>query len=247
MAEFPALPLWTDAYIADCSHLSFAEHGAYLSLLLIMWRSPECRIPDDDEWIMRKLRCNADAMRTHVRSVMREFCETDAGWVTQKRLRKEWAWCRDKRKKNSEAAKSRWEHDKPSCERTANGHANGYANAMPPSHTLSIPPKERPASRFDDFWEVCPRKIGKDAAEKAWPKALKEADAEILICAMRGFAQKSAVTEERFIPAPATWLVQKRWLDEEGSGAPLTPDQIAANMDRADRLMKRGKYAPVYG
>jgi hypothetical protein len=42
MAEFPALPLWTDAYLGDTRHLSQSEHGAYLLLLITAWRTPNC-------------------------------------------------------------------------------------------------------------------------------------------------------------------------------------------------------------
>src|SRR4051812_21801143 len=56
MAEFPALPLWTDAYLADCGHLSDAEHGRYFLLLMAMWRAPECRLPNDNDWLARRFR-----------------------------------------------------------------------------------------------------------------------------------------------------------------------------------------------
>lgn len=48
MSEFPSLPLFTDAYLADTRHLSAQEHGAYLLLLMMAWRMPDCRLPDDD-------------------------------------------------------------------------------------------------------------------------------------------------------------------------------------------------------
>ncbi len=51
MADFPALPLWTDAYIADTTHLTNEEHGVYLRLLMFAWRSPGCSLPDDDHRI----------------------------------------------------------------------------------------------------------------------------------------------------------------------------------------------------
>ena len=39
MAEAPIMPFYTDAYIGDTFHLSTIEHGAYLLLLIFMWRN----------------------------------------------------------------------------------------------------------------------------------------------------------------------------------------------------------------
>ena len=50
MAQFPGLLLWTDAWVADTKHLSRLERGTYLDLLVLMWRTPGCRVPNDDEW-----------------------------------------------------------------------------------------------------------------------------------------------------------------------------------------------------
>ena len=104
MAEFPALPLWTDAYLADTGHLTFEEHGLYLNLIILMWRSPECRIPNDDGWLERRFPSHANALR----SLCQEFCIMDADWIWQKRLQKEWRWCKDKKLKNKQAAEARW-------------------------------------------------------------------------------------------------------------------------------------------
>ena len=47
MAEFPAMQIWTDAYLGDTSHLSTTEHGAYFLLLMAMWRNGGS-LPNDD-------------------------------------------------------------------------------------------------------------------------------------------------------------------------------------------------------
>lgn len=51
MAKFPALTLWTDAYLADTRHLTTLEHGAYLLLLITAWRSPDFALPNDDRFL----------------------------------------------------------------------------------------------------------------------------------------------------------------------------------------------------
>lgn len=55
MTRFPSLPLWTDAWTAGTRHLTDAQRGILLSLLILMWEAPQCRIPNDDEWLARRL------------------------------------------------------------------------------------------------------------------------------------------------------------------------------------------------
>jgi uncharacterized protein YdaU (DUF1376 family) len=85
MAQFPGLTLWTDALVADTDHLSDAEFGLYMRILIKMWRTPGCRLPNDDHWIQRHFRSTPDV----VRAVFNEFCQTDGNWITQKRLQTE--------------------------------------------------------------------------------------------------------------------------------------------------------------
>lgn len=107
MANFPALPLWTDAYLADTAHLSDAENGLYIRLLILIWRSPKCRIPNDDSWLSRRF---SDVGA--VRALIKEFCFCDGNWIKQKRLFREWKYVNTKRLKQSVKAKSRWEKEK---------------------------------------------------------------------------------------------------------------------------------------
>lgn len=119
-----------------------------------------------------------------------------------------------------------------------------------PETRSQVPKKKVTAlARFDDFWKVCPKKTGQGPAEKAWPKALLLADADTLIAAMRAYAATCAGKDRAYIKTPGPWLNEKRWLDEGIApvGPPLTPEEMAANLDRRDRLMKQGKYDPQFG
>jgi len=112
MAEFPALPLFTDAVVADCYHLTDTEFGRYMRILILMWRTPNCRVPNDPNWISKRINCDALAYAEHIHPIMQEFCKiiTEDGskyWI-QKRLRKEYVYVQGIREKRSAAANKRW-------------------------------------------------------------------------------------------------------------------------------------------
>jgi uncharacterized protein YdaU (DUF1376 family) len=140
MAEFPALPLWTDAYIGDCSHLTDAEHGVYLQILILLWRAPKQRIPNDPEWLARKFRRSIEECQKTVMPVVKEFCQTDGNWITQKRISKEFAYVSAKSKKQADRAKSRWNKDKGESRGNAARHQSG--NAPTPTPTPTPTPRE---------------------------------------------------------------------------------------------------------
>jgi uncharacterized protein YdaU (DUF1376 family) len=130
MAEFAALPVFTDAIIADTQHLTDAEFGRYFRLLMITWRSQECRIPNDPAWICKRLRIDPLQYEKEVKPLIVEFFREDADahanasqWLTQKRLKKEWKYTIQKREKNRESAKARWEKEKIPCERISKRNA----------------------------------------------------------------------------------------------------------------------------
>lgn len=88
MAEFPSLPLFTDAFLADTGHLNAAETGAYLLLLMMAWRSRDCRLPDDDAKLARWARVDGRTWARLKPKVMEFWTLSDGGW-SQKRLLKE--------------------------------------------------------------------------------------------------------------------------------------------------------------
>lgn len=105
MAEFPALPLFTDAYLGDTTHLSTFEHGAYLLLLIVSWRSPGCCLPDDDALLSRYTRMTRDKWRK-IRPILEPFFHIRDGFWHQARLQDELQHLQSRRDQQSEAGKA---------------------------------------------------------------------------------------------------------------------------------------------
>jgi uncharacterized protein YdaU (DUF1376 family) len=107
MAEFPALPMWTDAFLADTMQLNAAETGAYLLLLMTAWRRPDNDLPDDDLQLQRFARCSPREWKKIKPKVMCYFLLISGSWRNQKldRVRVE---VRNLSAKRRSAALARW-------------------------------------------------------------------------------------------------------------------------------------------
>lgn len=90
MAEFPALPLFTDALLGDTTHLTQAEFGAYMLMLITAWRAPGCALSADDVYLSRISRSNANRNWRQIKaSVMPFWTLGPDGLYRQKRLSSE--------------------------------------------------------------------------------------------------------------------------------------------------------------
>jgi hypothetical protein len=81
---------------------------------------------------------------------------------------------------------------------------------------------------FNTFWTAYPSKVGKDAAKKAFAK--RKPTAELLGEMLNAIAeQKTSLAwikeDGQFIPHPATWLNQGRWMDEVPGSIGAAPVQ----------------------
>ena len=88
----------------------------------------------------------------------------------------------------------------------------------------------RVESDFLDFYAAYPRHVGKEAARRAFVKAVKAGTpaADIIEGARRYAAATAAAgTETRYVAHPATWLNAGRWSDDMQDAAPveMTPWQ----------------------
>jgi len=79
------------------------------------------------------------------------------------------------------------------------------------------PPKGGSVDGFAEFWKTYPKKVGKDAAEKAWSCKVKAPETvKAILEAVKTQSQSDAWKKGggQFVPNPATWLNQGRWKDE---------------------------------
>ena len=106
MAEFPALPLWTDAYLGDTTHLTTIEHGAYLLLLISMWRAGGTLL--DDDRLLAKYVHMTPAQWVRISANIRPFFKATEGRISQGRLSDELKAVKQNSKRQSDRVKARW-------------------------------------------------------------------------------------------------------------------------------------------
>lgn len=90
MAEFPALPLFTDALLGDTTHLTQAEFGAYMLMLITAWRAPGCALSSDEVYLSRISRSNVNRNWRQIKGAVLPFWTLGPdGLYRQKRLSSE--------------------------------------------------------------------------------------------------------------------------------------------------------------
>lgn len=67
---------------------------------------------------------------------------------------------------------------------------------------------------FNRFWKLYPRRMGKRAAQLKFRKACERADIFDIMKGLKEAVVRFKTIDPKFIPYPATWLHQDRWLDE---------------------------------
>lgn len=219
IVSIPYIPLYVTDYEADTSHLTLEEDGAYMRLLRLCWRTPGCSIPDDPEWIKRRLRVDDATYGRSVAPVIEEFFSRAKARLSQSRLQCEWERINGTSQKRREAGKKGGRPSKP-LKTAKNSESRAKAG---PKQNESIYNQNQnhidaSAGVFEGFWRGYPRKQGtsKANAHKVFER-LKPEEQKQAVAALAEFSRSVAQTEERYIPHAATWLNQRRFetLDEQ--------------------------------
>jgi len=136
----PSFDFFADDFIAGTYHMEAEAVGIYIRLLCYQWSNGS--IPDDEPTLCKIAGVDADAMRTHMRSVMRKLCVGNAGELYNERMEIERAKKLEIIEKAKRSAEQRWTKEKKGKTETdpkndgCGRNANAYANAMPTQCSL---------------------------------------------------------------------------------------------------------------
>jgi len=164
------MPFYVSDYEADTTHLTIEEDGAYNRLLRLCWRTPGCSIPNDEAWIMKRVRVDVETFETVVKPVIDEFFRTEKGRVFQVRQMREYKktqakarTARENGKKGGRPAKHMKdkENSKPSGLFSLNPE-KGYPEPEPKEEKEIVPiskKKQKRGCRIPDDFEPDQKQI----------------------------------------------------------------------------------------
>lgn len=231
MSKAPSFPLFIDAYLADTTHLSTEEHGAYLLLLMAMWRRGGS-VPDDDVDNARIVNLSPRRWR-QVRERLAPLLVLGEGQISQGRLKKEWDFVQRKRaaasengalggrpatKKNNDIAKANGFPQLKLAE-TSQPHTQEIAQAKACVSETVVPdpsPKSRKrtySQAFEAFWLAYPTDalMSKKAAWDVWQRM--DAEARNLAVASIPAFKAHCASDPTYRPVHANrYLSQERYV-----------------------------------
>lgn len=240
----PWMPLYVADYLADTGHLSAAEHGSYLLLIMHYWQKGT--LPNDDRRLASIARATPEQW-SDMRDTIAEFFGD--GW-THSRIDEELAEAEKKYQKRAEAGrkggKAKAEVQQSSSNATSNARA-GLNQPQPQPHKKEDANASSRRARatppeFDDWYSMYPHKVQRGAAEKAFAAARKIASLDDLISGLHRYI--ASKPEDRQWQNPATWLNGKGWLDEPAGPPirnarwPIAPPDKAGVSGAAQRIME---------
>lgn len=219
--------LYIGDYQRDTAHLSVTEHGAYL-LMLQHYYATEKPLPIGKA-LHRMLRAQDKAEREAIDSVSAQFWTVSEAGLVNERADQEMHKATQQAQTNRDIALAREAARKAARDKheaSTNRATNDQPNQTPDTrHQKEKPPKPPKGGSahgfppgFEEFWAAYPKKVGKDAAAKAF--AQRKVDAGLLALMLRAIAAQRGCEQWRkdggqFVPNPATWLNQGRWQDEQ--------------------------------
>lgn len=216
--SLPYFPMYPTDFEAKTSHLTLEEDGAYNRLLRLMWMTPGCSLPDDDTWIMRRMRCDLETFERVVKPLICEFMKREKGRVFSPRLMQEHMLSSEKHKKRVDAGKK---GGRPAKALKSNETRQSNAKAMPkqpepePDIDTNVSMREarKRASRLPENWILPDEFIA-----FAKSKGLSEGQAHAEATKMRDWSLSSPKGAKLdWLATWRSWINRK--IEEQGNGS----------------------------
>ena len=91
MTALPHMALYISDFKSATRHLSLAERGIYMDLLMLCWETPGCKLPNDIQWIKRHMvGVSEEEWTAAAEPVLQEFFTTTKKHIFQKRQLRDW-------------------------------------------------------------------------------------------------------------------------------------------------------------
>lgn len=207
-------------YRKDTSHLTLLEHGIYRQLLDLYYISEK---PLDANALRLICARTADEQAMAMQ-LLNEFFTKKGDKYFHSRCDAEIELYHGKKTKAKASADIRWSKNKDLPDANAlRTDSEGNANQEPltinhkPVTNIKTRSKSKPVSNYDDypefleFWSSYPIKEGKLDAFKSWVAASPPIDKVLQAIQWQATSKK---WQQGYIPMPATYLNQGRYMDE---------------------------------
>jgi len=236
------MQLYVADYLGDTRHLTTEQHGAYLLLLMTMWRSDGC-LPNDAKKLARIAGCSPSRWAKISEEVL-EFFDVEGAVLTNPRLTLELEKALEKSIKRavsgSQGGKAKALKDKGSALANATllpWHSSEPEPEKKEEANASLSPKATKAPKarsypeaFEAAWNEYPHHKGRSSKPNAaavWAK-LPADEREGLVAAVRRFAPNVGETcGGKGAPDMAVWLKDGKhlnWSAEDTVSAAQTFD-----------------------
>ena len=261
MAKAPYFPLMVRNILCSRTYATMSGDSAkaFWYLLCESWlQIPRATLPNDDNELASMSRLNRVQWDGIKSDVMRAFkvgtCEEHKGRLYSELLleisRK---FENNQRFNNKNANKSRIKREvNTSVQANANANANGINSQdlikSGNTNTKGNPNLSDMGDKFETWYTEYPKKQARGDAEKAW-KALGP-DAELIQTMIEAVKVQRGTDDwmkegGKFIPLPASWIRQKRWLDKPNDELVPARPRCADDFDPA-KAENKAEYERIY-
>ena len=200
MSSLPYMQLYVSDYLADTAHLTAQQHGAYLLLLMNYWQKGK-PLDNTNERLQYVARMTSEEWEAN-KEILAEFFWVDGDVWSHTRIDNDLEKVREKSEKASKAG-----------QRSFSVRSTGVEHSFNHKDKDKEEDKDNIKDSFDEFWEIYPRKAGKQEARKVFQRALSNASLSEILEGARRYASDPN-RELQYTAHPATWLNQGRWSDD---------------------------------